>query len=113
MARTKKKSKAVPIVAVLTLLCIAAAVVCFLINPLVIQPQRDAVRKANEAAKAEVEARNREAELKYAAALAEDLPYAQALRLAAAASALAVQKQGAAPSIPTRAEVESFLRENE
>ena len=49
----------------------------------------------------------------YAAALAEDLPYAQALRLAAAASALAVQKQGAAPSIPTRAEAESFLRENE
>ena len=47
----------------------------------------------------------------YAAALAEDLPYAQALQLAAAASALAVQKQGAAPSIPLRAEVEAFLRE--
>ena len=46
----------------------------------------------------------------YAAALAEDLPYAQALKLAAAASALAVQKQGAAPSIPLRAEVEAFLR---
>ena len=46
----------------------------------------------------------------YAAALAEDLPYAQALQLAAAASALAVQKQGAAPSIPLRAEVEAFLR---
>ena len=71
MARTKKKSKAVPIVAVLTLLIIAAAVVCFLINPLVIQPQRDAIRKANEAARAEVEARNKEAETKYASAIAE------------------------------------------
>ena len=47
----------------------------------------------------------------YAAALAEDLSFAQALRLASAASALAVQKQGAAPSIPLRAEVEAFLRE--
>ena len=45
----------------------------------------------------------------YAAALAEDLPYAEALRLAAAASALAVQKHGAAPSIPLRSEVGSFL----
>ena len=71
MARTKKKSKAVPVVAVLTLLIIAAAVVCFLINPLVIQPQRDAIRKANENAKAEVEARNKEAEAKYASAIAE------------------------------------------
>ena len=35
MARTKKKSKAVPVVTVLTLLIIAAAVVCFLIDPLV------------------------------------------------------------------------------
>ena len=47
----------------------------------------------------------------YAAALSEDLPYARALQLASAASALAVQKQGAAPSIPLRAEVEAFLRE--
>ena len=46
----------------------------------------------------------------YAAALAENLPYADALRLAAAASALAVQKQGAAPSIPIRCEVEAFLK---
>ena len=46
----------------------------------------------------------------YAAALAENLPYAQALQLAAAASALAVQKQGAAPSIPGRSEVEEFLK---
>jgi len=71
MARTKKKSKAVPVVTVLTLLIIAAAVVCFLINPLVIQPQRDAIRKANADAKAEVEARNKEAEAKYASAIAE------------------------------------------
>ena len=46
----------------------------------------------------------------YAAALAENLPYAAALRLAAAASALAVQRQGAAPSIPLRGEVEDFLK---
>ncbi len=46
----------------------------------------------------------------YAAALAEDLPYADALRLAAAASALSVQRQGAAPSIPLRGEVEDFLK---
>ena len=70
MARTKK-SKAVPVVAVLTLLIIAAAVVCFLIKPLVIEPQREAIRKANEAAKAEVENRNKEAEAKYASAIAE------------------------------------------
>ena len=46
----------------------------------------------------------------YAAALAENLPYADALRLAAAASALAVQRPGAAPSIPIRSEVEAYLR---
>ena len=46
----------------------------------------------------------------YAAALSEGLPYARALQLATAASALAVQKQGAAPSIPLRSEVEAFLR---
>ena len=46
----------------------------------------------------------------YAAALAEDLLYADALRLAAAASALAVQRPGAAPSIPVRSEVEAYLR---
>ena len=46
----------------------------------------------------------------YAAALAEDLPYADALRLAAAASALAVQRPGAAPSLPIRSEVEAYLR---
>ncbi len=49
----------------------------------------------------------------YAAALAENLPYADALRLASAASALAVQRQGAAPSIPLRGEVEGFLRGRE
>ena len=45
----------------------------------------------------------------YAAAIAENLPYAQALRLAAAASALAVQRQGAAPSIPIRRDVEEMI----
>ena len=71
MARTKKKNKAVPVVTILTLLIIAAAVVCFLINPLVIEPQREAIRKANADAKAEVENRNLEAEAKYASAIAE------------------------------------------
>lgn len=47
----------------------------------------------------------------YAAALAENKPYADALRLAAAASALSVQRQGAAPSLPLRGEVEAFLRQ--
>jgi len=46
----------------------------------------------------------------YAAALAEGLPYARALKLATAASALAVQRQGAAPSIPVRSEAEEFLK---
>ena len=46
----------------------------------------------------------------YAAALAAGLSYAKALQLAAAASALAVQKRGAAPSIPMRAEVEAYLQ---
>lgn len=45
----------------------------------------------------------------YAAALSEGQPYAHALRLASAASALAVQRRGAAPSIPIRSEVEAFL----
>ena len=70
MSRTKK-SKAVPIVAVLTFLIAALAVVCFLINPLVIQPQKDAIAKANREAKAEVEERNRQAEAEYQARIAE------------------------------------------
>ena len=47
----------------------------------------------------------------YAAALAENLPYAAALRLAAAAAALSVRRPGAAPSIPLRSEAEVFLKE--
>ena len=54
----RKKSKAVPIVAVLTILIAALAVLCFLINPLVIQPKKDAIAKANADAKAAVEERN-------------------------------------------------------
>ena len=46
----------------------------------------------------------------YAAALAENLSYAAALRLAAAAAALSVRRPGAAPSIPIRSEVEAYLR---
>ena len=41
-----KKSKAVPIVLVITILLAVLAVVCFLINPLVIQPKKDAIDKA-------------------------------------------------------------------
>lgn len=66
-----KKSKAVPIVLALTILLAALAVICFLINPLVIQPQKDAIAKANQEAKAEVEERNRQAEAEYKARIAE------------------------------------------
>jgi len=71
LSRNQKKSKAVPIVTVLTILIIAAAVVCFLFEPLVAQPRREAIAKANEAARAAVQERNIEAEARYAAAIAE------------------------------------------
>ncbi len=58
-------------VAVLTFLIIALAVVCFLINPLVIQPQKDAIAKANENARTEVEERNRDTLARYNSTLAE------------------------------------------
>ena len=67
----RKKSKAVPIVAVLTILIAALAVLCFLINPLVIQPKKDAIAKANQDARAEVEQRNRDAEAAYKARISE------------------------------------------
>ena len=70
MSRTKK-SKAVPVVLILTILITALAVVCFLINPLVIQPRRDAIQKANEEAKAAAEQRNLQAEAEYKARIAE------------------------------------------
>ena len=70
MSRTKK-SKAVPVVLVLTILIAALAVLCFLINPLVIQPKKDAIAKANADAKAAVEERNRQAEAEYKARIAE------------------------------------------
>lgn len=44
-----------------------------------------------------------------AAALAEDLPEPDALRLASAAAALSVTRLGAQPSSPTRHEIDSFL----
>lgn len=44
-------------------------------------------------------------------AMLEDLPVTEGLRLASAASAIAVSRMGAASSIPTRQEVESFLKE--
>lgn len=71
MSKTKKKSKAVPIVAVLTFLLAALAVLCFLINPLVIQPRKDAVAKANQEAKAAVEEKNRQIEAEYKARISE------------------------------------------
>ena len=70
MSRTKK-SKAVPVVAVLTFLIVALAAACFLIKPLLIDPQREAIAKANQTAREEVEARNRESEARYAASIAE------------------------------------------
>ena len=60
-----KKSKAVLVVSIAAVLITALAVLCFLINPLVIQPQRAAIAKANADAKAQVEERNQEAMRKY------------------------------------------------
>ena len=71
MSRNQKKSKAVPIVTVLAILVIAAAAVCFLFDPLVARPQREAIARENEAARAAVVERNQEAEARYAAAIAE------------------------------------------
>ena len=71
LSRNQKKSKAVPIVTVLAILVIAAAAVCFLFDPLVAKPQREAIARENEAARAAVVERNQEAEARYAAAIAE------------------------------------------
>ena len=70
LSRTKK-SKAVPVVTILMILIAALAVLCFLINPLVIQPQRDAIAKANQEAKSAAEERNRQAEAEYMARISE------------------------------------------
>jgi D-alanyl-D-alanine carboxypeptidase len=70
MSRTKK-SKAVPVVAILTVLIAALAVICFLINPLVIQPRKDAIARANREAREAVEQQNLQAEAEYKARIAE------------------------------------------
>ena len=70
MSRTKK-SKAVPVVIVLTILIAALAILCFLIKPLVIEPQKAAIAKANADARAAVEERNKQAEAEYKALIAE------------------------------------------
>ena len=67
----QKKSKAVPVVIVLTILIAALAILCFLIKPLVIEPQKAAIAKANADAKAAVEERNKQAEAEYKAMIAE------------------------------------------
>ena len=46
------------------------------------------------------------------AALAEGLPVTEAIRVAAAAGALAASRMGAQPSLPTRVELEDFLRQH-
>ena len=66
-----KKSKAVPIVLVITILLAVLAVVCFLINPLVIQPKKDAIDKAYEDAKAAVEEHNKQIDIEYQLQLSE------------------------------------------
>ncbi len=71
MSRTRKKSKAVPVVAVITFLVLALCAGCFLIKPLVIEPQRKALAEADERARAEVEEKNREIMAEYQAALAD------------------------------------------
>ena len=70
MSRTKK-SKAVPVVSVLCFLIIAAAVFCFLVEPLLLKPQRDAIASANQERRAAAEKRNQEAEAEYKARVAE------------------------------------------
>ncbi|MFJ6325296.1 MULTISPECIES: ribokinase [unclassified Rhizobium] len=47
----------------------------------------------------------------FAAALSEGLPPLEAVRFGAAVAGLSVQKSGTAPSMPTRSEIDSFLRE--
>ena len=71
MSRKRKKSKAVPVVAVITVLVAALCAACFLVKPLVIDPQRKAVDDANKKAQAEVEEKNREIMAEYQATLAE------------------------------------------
>ena len=66
-----KKSKAVPIVLVITILLAVLAVVCFLINPLVIQPKKDAIDKAYDEAKAAVEEHNKQIDIEYQLKLSE------------------------------------------
>ncbi len=66
-----KKSKAVPIVLVITILLAVLAVVCFLINPLVIQPKKDAINKAYEDTKAAVEEHNKQIDIEYQLQLSE------------------------------------------
>ena len=70
MSRTKK-SKSVLVVAILTVLIAALAVLCFLVKPLVTEPRREAIDKAYEAEVAAVEERNREAEAQYKARISE------------------------------------------
>lgn len=47
----------------------------------------------------------------FATALAEGRPPVEAVRFAAAVAGLSVQKPGTAPAMPTRVEIEAFLRE--
>ncbi len=70
MSRRKKKSKAVPVVSVLTVLLIAACVACFFAGDYV-DSQRKAARDDLAARQAEAIARNNEIEAEYAAKLAE------------------------------------------
>ena len=49
----------------------------------------------------------------FVAALMEQRPLAECMKLATAASAISVTRPGAAPSIPKREEVERFLKESE
>jgi len=71
VSRKRKKSKAVPVVIILTILVAALCAGCFLVKPLVIDPKRAAVAEANQKAAAEVEERNRKIMAEYQATLAE------------------------------------------
>ena len=67
----RKKSKAYPVMVVITLLVAALCAGCFLINPLVIEPQRQAVAKANAEAQSRTDEENRRIMAEYQARIAE------------------------------------------
>ena len=71
MSRKRKKSKAVPVVLVITLLAAALAVGCFLVKPMVTDPIRKSSAEELARQQEEVAQRNREIQAEYDAAILE------------------------------------------